>query len=116
MPEPTVTRKALLAAALGERTVTSVDVREITLAPGQQTGRHFHPCPVIGYIVSGAAVLEIEGQPPQPLPAGAAFYEPADAVIARFDNASRTEPMTFIACYLLRGSQELIQMLNAGPR
>jgi len=31
----TVIRKQLVAAALGERTVTSVDVREITLAAGQ---------------------------------------------------------------------------------
>jgi quercetin dioxygenase-like cupin family protein len=107
----TIVRKALLAAAVGERTISNVDVREITLGAGQKSGRHLHPCPVIGYIVSGTAELEIEGQPPQPLPAGAAFYEPAETVIARFDNASATEPMTFIACYLLRASEPLIQML-----
>jgi hypothetical protein len=29
----------------------------------------------------------------------------------RFDNPSETEPLTFIAYYLLNGSQELIEML-----
>jgi quercetin dioxygenase-like cupin family protein len=107
----TIVRKALLAAALGERTIRTVDVREITLGAAHKTGRHLHPCPVIGYIVSGTAELEIEGQPAQPLSAGSAFFEPAETVIARFDNASATEPMTFIACYLLRASEPLIQML-----
>jgi quercetin dioxygenase-like cupin family protein len=91
--------------------VRSVDVREIQFQPGQQTGRHYHPCPVIGYVVAGTAELEIEGQPPQRLPAGTVFHEPAHAVIARFDNVSATEPMTFIACYLLSADEALIEMM-----
>lgn len=107
----TIVRKPLLTALVGGRPVGTVDIREIQFQPGRATGRHLHPCPVIGYIAAGAAVLEIDGQPPQPLPTGSAFYEPADTVIARFDNASATEPMTFIACYLLRADEPLIQML-----
>jgi quercetin dioxygenase-like cupin family protein len=76
-----------------------------------QTGRHKHPCPVIGYIAEGSAVLQIEGQRPQQLPTGSAFYEPADVIITRFDNASATAPMKFIAQYLLDGDQALIEML-----
>jgi len=106
-----IVRKPLLTALLGERTVRSVDVREIRFAPGQKTGRHVHPCTVVGYIASGAAELEIEGQPVQRLPAGAAFHEPAGQVIARFDNASATEPMTFIAFYLLAADEPLIEIL-----
>lgn len=108
-----IVRKPLLEAALGARTVGTVDVREIRFGPGQSTPRHVHPCPVIGYIVDGTAVLEIEGRAAQRLPAGSAFHEPADAVIARFDNASAAEPMTFIAVYLLRGGEELIRILPA---
>jgi quercetin dioxygenase-like cupin family protein len=111
MDPAAIVRRPLLHAALGARTVTTVDVREIAFAPGQRTGRHDHPGPVIGYIVSGTAVLEIEGQPPQTLPAGAAFHEPAGAAIARFDNASPTEPMVFVAMYLLRDDEPLIRML-----
>lgn len=106
-----ILRKELLNAQLGRRSVTSVDVREITLQPGQQSGKHLHPCTVIGYIVSGTVLFQIEGQPAQTLAAGSAFHEPAGEVILHFDNASATEPMTFVACYLLDGKQELIQML-----
>ena len=93
------------------RRITSVDVRQITLVPNQQTGRHRHPCPVVGYIAWGTAVFQIEGQPPRELAEGEAFYEPADTVILRFDNASDTDSLTFIACYLLDRQRELIHML-----
>ena len=111
MDQQAVQRKQLLAAALGNRNVTTADVREIRLEPGQQSGRHLHPCAVLGYIVSGTAVYQIEGEGVQTLPAGSAFYEPADAIIANFGNASASEPMTFVALYLLDGEQELIRML-----
>ena len=109
--QQTIIRKELLRASLGPRTVSSVDVREIGFAPGQQTGRHFHPCPVLGYIAEGSALLQIEGREPQSLPQGSAFHEPAGTVIARFDNASQTEPLTFIAYYLLTADEPLIELL-----
>lgn len=97
---------------LGSRTVTHVDAREIVFQPGQRTGRHSHPCPVVGYIAEGTALFQSEGEAePQTLTSGSAFYEPANTVIVRFDNASATEPMKFIAYYLLNGEQELIRML-----
>lgn len=107
-----IERQQLLLAALGSRHITDVDIRRITLAPGQKSGRHLHPCPVVGYIASGTAYCEIEGQPAELLPVGSAFYEPADTVIADFGNASDVTPMTFIAFYLLDGQQDLITMLN----
>jgi quercetin dioxygenase-like cupin family protein len=109
---PTILRKELLKTALCGHNVTDVDIREITLAPGQQAGRHLHPCAVVGYIASGSAQMQIEGQPVQSLPTGAAFYEPAQTIITNFGNASDKEPMTFIAVYLLNGQQDLIQMLE----
>jgi quercetin dioxygenase-like cupin family protein len=108
----TIVRKQLLLASTGRRDLTSVDVREIRFEPGQQTGRHLHPCPVFGYIVEGTAQYQIEGEPLQRLPAGSAFHEPAETVIADFSNASDSEPMTFVAFYLLNGNQELIKMLD----
>jgi len=111
MTQRTITRRPLLAAVLNNKTVTAVDVREIVFEPGQETGLHKHPCPVFGYIAEGEAVLEVEGQPPQQLPAGSAFHEPAETVILRFDNASAENRMRFICFYLLEGQQELIEML-----
>ncbi len=112
MNQQTIQRKQLLTAVLGGRNVTTAEVREIRLEPGQQGGRHLHPCAVLGYIVAGAAVYQIEGEEVQTLTAGSAFYEPADVVIANFGNASDSESMTFVAFYLLDGEQELIRMLD----
>jgi quercetin dioxygenase-like cupin family protein len=117
----TITRKPLLKVTLGDRNVNAVDIREIRFAPGQQTGRHLHPCAVVGYVAEGTAILQIEGQPAQTVSAGSAFHEPAQTVMADFRNASDSEPLTFITFYLLNGDQDLITMLepdesSKGPR
>jgi len=100
MKDNGIIRKPLLNVTLNSKIVTSVDVGEIAFAASQKTGLHKHPCPVIGFVVEGTAVLEVQGQPAQQLPAGSSFYEPADTVIARFDNASSQAPMSssFIIC------------------
>ncbi len=112
-PQPdSIVRKPLLKVALGQWDATGVDVRSMRFAPGQQTGVHSHPCPVLGYIAEGAATLQVDGEAEQRLETGAAFYEPANRVIRRFDNASAELPMHFIAIYLLRGEHPLIEMLE----
>jgi quercetin dioxygenase-like cupin family protein len=68
---------------------------------------------VLGYIVEGKAIYQIEGEAAQVLPAGSAFYEPAETVIAKFGNASEVESMQFIAFYLLDGQQDLITLLES---
>lgn len=115
MTTRSIHRKPLMKADLLARTISTVDVREIRFAPGQQTGRHLHPCTVVGYIAEGTASLRIEGEPEQTLPAGSAFHEPRGTVIEDFRNASESAPLTFIAFYLLDGQQELITMLEARP-
>src|SRR5437763_1455071 len=72
-----IVRRQLLSVPFDNRNVTSIEVREIDFEPGQETGRHLHPCPVLGYVVEGSAVMQIEGQPERWLGAGEAFYEPA---------------------------------------
>jgi quercetin dioxygenase-like cupin family protein len=114
MNQPPIERKELLKAVFKNGVFTSADVREITLQPGQRAGRHLHPCAVLGYIAAGTAIYQIEGEPEQILPAGSAFHEPAGAIIAEFGNVSDSEPMTFVAFYLLNGDQALIEML--GPK
>jgi len=113
MAENTIIRRHLLTADTGTRPLTSVQAHEIHFAPGQKGALHFHPCPVTGYIIEGTALVQIEGEGEQVLPAGSAFFEPADARILHFDNHSDTEPMVFVAFYLLNGEQKLIEMLDA---
>jgi quercetin dioxygenase-like cupin family protein len=93
--------------------VGKVEIKEIVFQPGQKTGLHFHPCPVVGYIAEGTVAFQIEGGEEKTLRAGDAFFEPPNAKILRFDNASSSKGMKFIAFYLLdAGEDELIRMLE----
>jgi quercetin dioxygenase-like cupin family protein len=114
MSSQKIERKLLLRAELGTARIDNVELRELNFPGGQETGRHLHPCAVIDYIVQGAAIVQIEGEAAHTAAAGAAVYEPANRMIARFDNASASEPLKFIACYLREGQQELIRMMPAG--
>lgn len=68
---------------------------------------------MVGQIVAGTIAFAPEGEEPRTLRAGDAFHEPAGATIAHFDNASDTEPATFVAFYLLPpGEDELIELLG----
>jgi quercetin dioxygenase-like cupin family protein len=109
-----IVRQPLLTAILDPAKSTDrVEVKKIEFKPGQATGLHLHPGPVTGYIAKGTVLFQVEGQPAVTLKAGDAFFEPPNIRILHFDNASTTEPMVFIAFYLLgAGEHELIRMLG----
>lgn len=111
MVQNEIVRKQLLVADINSRKISDVKIMEITFPPGQKGAYHKHPCPVLGNIISGRALLQVEGEQEIILETGDAFYEPAETPIVHFDNYSDTEPMRFIAYYLLNGEKELIQML-----
>jgi quercetin dioxygenase-like cupin family protein len=93
--------------------VEHVEIKRIEFAPGQASGPHRHPCPVVGYVATGAIKFQIDGEAVQNLRQGDAFFEPQDVRIAHFDNASTSEPAAFIAFYLLGAAEnELIEMLE----
>ena len=111
-----IVRVPLLDAALEARPeIGEVRSARIELGAGQESGRHRHPCDVVGYIAAGTIRFQVEGEEERTLRAGDAFHEPAGAPIAHFDNASADEPVTFIAFYLLPpGEDTLIEMLPSG--
>jgi quercetin dioxygenase-like cupin family protein len=73
-------------------------------SPGHPAGYHVHNCPVVGSILEGSVVYQIEGESPSVLGPGDVFYEPEDAPVARFD--ATDEGVTFLAYYLLEPGQE----------
>jgi quercetin dioxygenase-like cupin family protein len=112
--QETIYRKPLLTAVLEQaKNVGKVEIKEIVFQPSQKTGLHCHPCPVVGYVAEGTVAFQIEGAEEKTLRAGDAFFEPPNVKILRFNNASNSKGMKFIAFYLLdAGEDELIRMLE----
>jgi quercetin dioxygenase-like cupin family protein len=94
------------------KVVDHVPVVRLEFAPGQPTGVHLHPMPVVGYVLEGEFIVEIAGLPARHYQTGEAIYEPANTRIERFDNASSTSPAVLIATYLASPDEdELIRFL-----
>lgn len=110
-PEQPVSRTVVLDARLGRVQPTArVEVREIRMLPGHPAGAHVHNCPVVGSILTGSVIYQIEGQPEARLGPGDVFYEPEGARIARFD--ATDEGVTFLGYFLLdEGQQAELHML-----
>jgi quercetin dioxygenase-like cupin family protein len=95
-----------------EKNVASVSVVRIDYQPGQHTGRHIHPMPVVGYVLEGSFVVKIAGGEQIHYTTGQSIYEPADTIIEQFDNDSSTNPAVLIANYLAGpGQNELVRIL-----
>ena len=102
----------LLQATLDHETVSKVDIKKVVIPKAMAAGKHLHPCPVVGYIVSGKALFQVDGEEKKILNPGEAFYEPKNKIILHFDNASADEPLVFTAFYLKEAGEELIKMLD----
>ena len=50
------------------------------LPAGSAIGYHTHPGDEAGYVLNGALVLKVQGQPDRPLKAGDSFFNPRGAV------------------------------------
>ncbi len=86
----------LLSANFETRDVVHVEAGDFHFVPGQDAPVHTHAAPAIGYVAKGAIIYQVEGEKPQILRAGDAFYEPVGPRIVQFDNASATEEAIFI--------------------
>jgi len=101
---PPITRTVLLDQALPAPHPTAhVEIRRITIAPGQPAGLHVHNGPVFGAVETGSVVYQVEGEPETVLGPGDVFYEPEGVRIARFD--ARDEGVTFLGYFLLAAGQ-----------
>lgn len=76
-----------------------VTVVEVSYPPGGSSKPHSHPCEVIGYVIQGALRFQVRGGPDTVISAGGSFYEPANSVHQVSANASRTEPVKFLAYF-----------------
>jgi quercetin dioxygenase-like cupin family protein len=86
-----IKRTDLLRTYLTEIEGKEMQVWVADIPPGAATGPHIHPTPRFVYVLEGAVILELDGQPSQTFRAGQAFVEMAGNR-HNFRNASTTEP------------------------
>jgi quercetin dioxygenase-like cupin family protein len=104
------TRKDLLDAIINQE-VSVVEIKEVTMPPGQAAPKHLHACPVVGYVISGNVLFQAEGEESRIIREGEAFYEPRNRTILHFDNALTDRPLRFVAFYLKEADEENITLL-----
>jgi len=85
---------------------------EVTYAPGAGSSPHSHPCPVIGYVVSGELRTQVMGGAEAKYKAGESFYEPPNGVHLVSANASKTEPAKLLAIFVCDHEAELSTPVN----
>jgi quercetin dioxygenase-like cupin family protein len=76
------------------------------IAPGAQSGRHFHPGPEFIYIQEGSMVLESDGEAPVTMNAGDSRHMPARHV-HNGRNVSTTTPTKVVVFLLAEKGQPL---------
>jgi quercetin dioxygenase-like cupin family protein len=74
-----------------------VTVSEVNEAPAQVGKPHRHPGFVLVYVLEGAVVAKISGQPEKTYSAGQMFYEAPGSTHEISRNASDTKPARFLA-------------------
>jgi quercetin dioxygenase-like cupin family protein len=85
-----------------------VTVSEINEAPGQVDRAHRHPGFVLVYVLEGAVVSKISGQPEKTYSAGQMFYEPPGSTHEVSKNAGDTKPARFLAFIFAKKGLPLI--------
>lgn len=103
-----VETKKLLSVRFEAREVVKIEAGDFHFVPGQLAPIHTHAAPAVGYVSKGAILYQVEGEQPQLLKEGDAFYEPAGPRILRFDNASKTEEAVFIDFNLQQAGEPFI--------
>jgi quercetin dioxygenase-like cupin family protein len=78
----------------------SATIVEVNYGPGESSGPHTHPCPVIGYVLQGAIRTQVKGEPESIYKQGQSFYEAPNGVHLVSANASATEPARLLAYFV----------------
>jgi len=54
-----IMRIDLLDAAIIQN--STVEIKVVTLSEGQPVPKHYRPCPVVGFVVAGSVLFQVEG-------------------------------------------------------
>ena len=84
-----------------------VHVNWVDYAPGRVGARHRHPGFTLAYVLEGAVITKVTGQPQQTYKAGQMFYEAPGDVHEVSTNASQTERARLLAMNFIPKGQQL---------
>ncbi|MEU8123856.1 cupin domain-containing protein [Spirillospora sp. NPDC049024] len=74
---------------------------------------HRHSGPAFGYVLEGEMLLEIEGEPERPVPAGEAFWEPGGDVVHYQDGNNRDDlPLRFVVTMLCAPGDPMLTLVD----
>ena len=73
---------------------------EVTYPPGAASQAHRHPCPLVGYVLSGTIRMQIDNGAPQDYKAGDTFVELPTNVHTSATNPSTDTPAKFLVTFL----------------
>jgi quercetin dioxygenase-like cupin family protein len=77
-----------------------VHTLEVTYPPGSTSAAHRHPCPVIGYVMSGTIRMQVSDQPVAEYKAGDTFVEMPTDVHRLGANPSADTPAVFLVTFV----------------
>lgn len=85
-----------------------VHVSVVDMPPGRVGRAHHHPGFVLAYVLEGAIVTKISGQPETTYKPGQMFYEPPGSTHEVSSNASKTEPAKLLAMIFAKKGLPLV--------
>jgi quercetin dioxygenase-like cupin family protein len=94
-----------------------VTVSEVPYLPGRVGQLHHHAGFVLAYVLEGAVVTKVSGQPEKVYKTGEMFYEPPGSTHEVSKNASSTEPAKLLALIFAKKGETLTMPgPGSGPR
>src|SRR5579863_7417033 len=91
-----------------------VTVSHVPYPPGRVGQAHHHAGFVLAYVLEGAVVTKISGQPERTYKTGEMFYEPPGSTHEVSKNASTTEPARLLALIFAKKGETLTMPGPAG--
>ncbi len=88
---------------------------QVTYPPGATSSAHRHPCPVIGYMISGTMRMQVSDQPPAEYKAGDSFVEMPTDVHRVGTNPSADTPAVFLATFVCDKDTPLSVPVTGAP-
>jgi quercetin dioxygenase-like cupin family protein len=96
-----------------DQTITSIPgksmvAQEVSYAPGGKDGprRHAQSAFIMAYVISGAILSQVEGEPAHIYRAGQTWQEDPGAHHVVAENASKTEPARLLAVFVVDTADE----------